>query len=116
MAASPTPLTPVALHILVALAGGAGHGYAIAREVEDATEGAVRLGPGTLYGSLQRLLDAGLIEESGAPTDAGGAHADRRRYYALTDAGERALRADAIRLARAVRMVRARLGPDATTA
>lgn len=106
------PLTPVALHVLLALAGGASHGYAIAHEVEHATEGAVRLGPGTLYGALQRLVDGGLIEEVGAPAGAEGAHAERRRYYALTRAGERALRADARRLARAVRMVRSRLGPD----
>jgi DNA-binding PadR family transcriptional regulator len=106
------PLTPVALHLLVALAGGPGHGYAIAQEVERATDGAVRLGPGTLYGALQRLLDAGLIEETAAPRDAEGAHADRRRYYALTLAGETALRADVRRLARAVRTVRTRLGPD----
>lgn len=110
----PTPvLTPVALHVLLALAGGAAHGYAVAREVEQATEGAVRLGPGTLYGSLQRLVEAGLIEEVPAPAESEGAHADRRRYYALTMAGEQALRADARRLARAVRMVRSRLGPDA---
>lgn len=108
----PQPLTPVALHLLVALAGGPGHGYAVAQEIERATDGAVRLGPGTLYGALQRLLDAGLIEEADAPSDADGAHADRRRYYALTVAGEAALRADVRRLARAVRTVRSRLGPD----
>lgn len=109
-----TPLSPVVLHVLVALAGGAAHGYAIAQEVERATNGAVRLGPGTLYGSLQRLQDAGLIEETRAPAGARGAHSDRRRYYRLTEVGADALREDARRLARVVRAVRGRLGPDAT--
>lgn len=108
------PLSAVALHVLLALAGGAGHGYAIAQEVERASQGSVRLGPGTLYGSLQRLSEAGLIEASDAPVEGGGAHADRRRYYALTALGVRALRADAQRLARAVQLVQQRLGPDAT--
>jgi DNA-binding PadR family transcriptional regulator len=107
------PLSPVALHVLVALAGGTAHGYGIAQEVERATEGAVRLGPGTLYGSLQRLEDAGLIEEVEPPADAEGAHADRRRYYQLTFLGERSLREDARRLARVVRTVRKRLGDAA---
>jgi DNA-binding PadR family transcriptional regulator len=108
------PLSPVALHVLLALAGGAGHGYAIAQEVERASQGSVRLGPGTLYGSLQRLAEAGLIEASEAPADVAGAHAERRRYYALTALGVRALRADAHRLARAVKLVQQHLGPDAT--
>jgi len=82
--------------------------------VERASQGTVRLGPGTLYGSLQRLSEAGLIEASEAPPDVGGALAERRRYYALTALGERALRADAVRLARAVQLVQQRLGPDAT--
>jgi DNA-binding PadR family transcriptional regulator len=99
--------------MLLALAGGRRHGYAIAQEVERATDGSVLLGPGTLYGSLQRLLDAGLIETTEPPPDAAGAHADRRRYYALTALGSRVLRADATRLARAVRQIRQRLG-DAT--
>jgi DNA-binding PadR family transcriptional regulator len=104
------PLTPVALHVLVALAGGAAHGYAVAQEVERATEGAVKLGPGTLYGSLQRLQHGGLIEEVDPPADADGAHADRRRYFELTALGERTLREDARRLARVVRTVKKRLG------
>jgi DNA-binding PadR family transcriptional regulator len=106
------PLTPVVLHILLALAGENLHGYAISQDVEEQTAGAVRLGPGTLYGSLQRLLDAGLIRETAAPADADGAHAERRRYYAITAAGRRALRADAERLATAVRLTRARLGAE----
>jgi DNA-binding PadR family transcriptional regulator len=111
--ADPTPLlplTPVVLHILVALASGERHGYAISRDVEEQTDGALRLGPGTLYGSLQRMTDAGLIREVGAPAGAGGSHAERRRYYAISALGRKALRADAERLAAAVRLTRARLG------
>jgi DNA-binding PadR family transcriptional regulator len=106
------PLTPVVLHVLLALAQQARHGYAIAREVERVTDGAMLLGPGTLYGSLQRMVDAGLIRESAAPADAEGAHAERRRYYEITALGRRALRADTERMAEVVRLARARLGPD----
>src|SRR6185437_15446514 len=56
------PLSPVVLHVLLALAAGERHGYAIAREVEETTGGQVRMGPGTLYGSIQRMLAAGLID------------------------------------------------------
>jgi DNA-binding PadR family transcriptional regulator len=112
-AATHLPLSPVVLHILVALADGARHGYAIAQEVERQTDGSVRLGPGTLYGSLQRLLEGALIAEAMPPAGADGAHADRRRYYAMTPLGRRVLRADTERLAGAIRLARARLGPDA---
>src|SRR5688500_318617 len=77
------PLPPVVLHILLALAAEERHGYAIAQEVERVTGGAVRLGTGTLYGSLQRMLDAGLIREGKTPADEGG-HSERRRYYEIT--------------------------------
>jgi DNA-binding PadR family transcriptional regulator len=109
------PLSPVVLHILVALAGGARHGYAIALEVERVTEGVVRLGPGTLYGSLQRMLDAGLIRETAAPEEGEDGRAERRRYYEMTALGRRALREDAERLARAVRLAKSRLGADAAS-
>lgn len=102
------PLTPVVFHILVALAGGPGHGYAVAQEVERVTDNRVRMGPGTLYGALQRMRDDGLIEEAENPGEE-GAHADRRRYYGLTALGRDALRAEAGRLARAVDLARARL-------
>jgi DNA-binding PadR family transcriptional regulator len=104
------PLTPVVLHILVALADSTRHGYAISQEVERQTDGSVRLGPGTLYGSLQRLLDSGLIAEASPPAGADGSHADRRRYYTITPLGTRVLRADTDRLAGAVRLARSRLG------
>lgn len=102
------PLTPVVFHTLLALAPGPAHGYAIAREVEDVTDGRVRMGPGTLYGSLQRMRDDGLVEEAHNP-GVGGAHAERRRYYALTQLGRAALRAEGERLALAARLVAVRL-------
>jgi DNA-binding PadR family transcriptional regulator len=104
------PLSPAVLHILVALAKGDLHGYGISRDVEEQTDGALRLGPGTLYGSLQRMTDAGLIREVAAPAKAEGSHAERRRYYGITALGRSALRADAERLAAAVRLARSRLG------
>jgi DNA-binding PadR family transcriptional regulator len=103
------PLTPVVLHILLALAAGAGerHGYAIAQEVEALTDGAVRMGPGTLYGSIQRMLAAGLIEE--APARGARGDDDRaRRYYRATALGRRALQRELERLARVVDHARAR--------
>jgi DNA-binding PadR family transcriptional regulator len=102
------PLTPVVFHMLVALADGPSHGYGIAREVEEVTDGRVRLGPGTLYGSLQRMRDDGLIEEAQDPGE-GGVHAERRRYYRLTGLGRAALRAEERRLSAALALARARL-------
>src|SRR5947209_4006503 len=83
------PLTAVVLHILLALADGERHGYAIAAEIENATSGEVRTGPGTLYGSIQRMLDADLIEEVARKraTD----DDERRRYYRATAFGRRVL-------------------------
>lgn len=95
------PLTPVVLHILLALADDrhGKHGYAVAREVEALTDGQVRMGPGTLYGSLQRMLDAGLIEEAERPRRAKpGDDDERRRYYRLTPEGRRVLSLEVTRL------------------
>lgn len=103
------PLTPTVFHVLVALTGEARHGYAIAREVEDLTEGRVSMGPGTLYGSLQRMSDAGLIVEADNPGD-DARRAERRRYYRMTPLGEAALRAESERMMRAVGVVRERMG------
>jgi DNA-binding PadR family transcriptional regulator len=103
------PLTPTVFHVLVALAGGPRHGYAVAQEVEELTEGRIVMGPGTLYGSLQRMQDAGLIEEADNPGD-GGLHAGRRRYYRMTPLGSAALRAESDRLMRAASVAQARLG------
>jgi DNA-binding PadR family transcriptional regulator len=94
MARTKPPSLPV-LHILLALADGPRHGYAIKRAVEERTEGAIRLGPGTLYEAIQRLEEGQLIEEV---AEAGGepAHGQQaqRRYYRLTDDGWTALKRD----------------------
>jgi DNA-binding PadR family transcriptional regulator len=103
------PLTPTVFHVLVSLASEARHGYAIAREVEELTDGRVVMGPGTLYGSLQRMTDGGLIEETENPGDE-GLHADRRRYYRMTALGEAALRAESQRLSRSLAVVQERMG------
>ena len=79
------------IHILLALADGARHGYAIKQDVEERTGGAIRLGPGTLYEAIQRLLDGKLIEET-SPVDAENGQQAQRRYYALTAAGWAILR------------------------
>jgi DNA-binding PadR family transcriptional regulator len=103
------PLTPAAFHTLVALAEGPRHGYAIAQEVEELTDGRIVMGPGTLYGSLQRMLGTDLIEEAENPGD-GGLHADRRRYYRISALGRAALRSESERLLRAVHLAQERLG------
>ena len=100
---SQLPLTPVVFHILLALADGEKHGYAIMQEVERVTDSHISMGPGTLYGSIKRMLAANLIEESDERPD----HTlgdQRRRYYRLTTFGRRVLNAEAARLAQAVRL------------
>ena len=87
----PKPLSPSVLHIMLSLADGARHGYSIKQEVESRTEGAVRLGPGTLYEAIQRLEDGGLIEETDAAAEAANGQEAQRRYYQLTDRGWKAL-------------------------
>jgi DNA-binding PadR family transcriptional regulator len=105
-------LTPVTLNILLALADEERHGYGIGVEVRERTGGKMRLGPGTLYGSLKRMVDGGLVEEveesEGRPAEeSDGAprryDAERRRYYRLTGFGERVLGAELARLERVVR-------------
>jgi DNA-binding PadR family transcriptional regulator len=103
------PLTPTVFHMLVALAEGPGHGYAIAREVEKLSEGRMVMGPGTLYGSLSRMQEQGLIEETENPGD-DGLHAERRRYYRMTSLGTEALRAESARLMQTAAVARQRLG------
>ena len=87
------PLSLPVIHILLTLSTGAAHGYAIKQAVEERTGGAIRLGPGTLYEAIQRLLEGGLIEEHSPRGEepANGQQA-QRRYYALTDRGWDALR------------------------
>lgn len=96
MKRSPKPLPAASLHIVLALLDGELHGYALMRRVSDVSDGAVKMGPGTLYGTLNRLVDDGLIIET---TD-NVAHTDgeRRRYYALTPNGRAAARAELARL------------------
>jgi DNA-binding PadR family transcriptional regulator len=101
------PLKPQWFHIMLSLAGGEQHGYGIMQEVLDRTEGKLRLWPATLYGTIKRLIEADLIEESDerpAPEfdDA------RRRYYRLTSLGRRVLKAECQRLRQLVRTARVR--------
>ena len=107
------PLTPVALNILLALVDEERHGYGIGLEVRERTGGRMRLGPGTLYGSIKRMVDGGLIEESEdrpeEPDDGRrGYDAERRRYYRLTGFGERVLAAELARLEGVVRTAQAK--------
>jgi len=100
------PLPPVTLHILLAIAAGPRHGYAIMQEVAASTDGAIKLGAGTLYRSIQRMLEQGLLEETHrrpAPED----DDERRRYYEITSFGSAVARAEARRLAQLVKLARA---------
>jgi DNA-binding PadR family transcriptional regulator len=99
------PLTPAVFNILLALADGEKHGYAIMLEVETITQGEVKMGPGTLYGSIKRMLAAGLIEECAERPDI-TLDDERRRYYRLTGLGHKALTAEAERLSRQVSTAR----------
>ena len=107
------PLPAATFQILLALVGGERHGYAIMREVREQSGGTVRLGPGTLYGTLKRLLEGGLVEEAGERPDP-ALDDERRRYYRITERGEAVARAEARRLAAMVREARARklIGPE----
>ena len=86
------PLAPAFLHILIALGEGERHGYSIMQDVADRTGGKVRMSPGTLYGSIKRMLEEGLIEELTTGAD------ERRRFYRLTRFGRRVAAAEAERL------------------
>ena len=87
------PLTPAVLHILLALSTEERHGYGIMKQVERESHRKVRMGPGTLYGSLGRMMDAGLIRESDKRFDP-GMDDERRIYYTLTALGRKALGAE----------------------
>ena len=97
------PLSPAMFHVLVALADGDTHGYAILKEVEQLTRGSVRLSTGTLYGIIKRLLADGLIRETGVRTTTGD---DRRRSYVLTPFGKDVARAEAARLEQTIAIAR----------
>ena len=101
------PLTPPVFHILLALADEERHGYGIMQDVAWQTNGALQLGPGTLYGCLKRMLAAGLVEESDERPDP-AMDDERRRYYRMTALGRRVVRAEAERLAGAVTAARSR--------
>jgi DNA-binding PadR family transcriptional regulator len=101
------PLTPAMFEILVALADGERHGYAIMQEVDARTEGKMRIGPGTLYRSIQRLMEDGLITESDE-RPALEMDDERRRYYRITDFGYRVAVAEARRLAELVATAQAK--------
>ncbi len=96
------PLTPAVFHILLALADGELHGYGIMQDIGRQTNDLLQLGPGTLYGCLKRMLAAGLVIESDERPDP-LLDDERRRYYRMTEFGQRVVRAEAERLAAAVR-------------
>ena len=106
------PLTPLSHAVLLALADGALHGYAIMKAIEEQSAGSIRAGTGTLYAALQRMIEEGLIRESERRPEPG--EDARRRYFALTDLGRATARAEARRLADVLALARQkRLGPTA---
>ena len=103
------PLPPTQYHALVALTGGELHGYAIMQAVEASSNGVVRMGPATLYGTLKKLVEAGLVEETARRPAAGDDQ--RRRYYQLTGLGRDVCLAESDRLADLIRRTRTNLRP-----
>ncbi|MDX1436423.1 MAG: PadR family transcriptional regulator [Anaerolineales bacterium] len=102
------PLTPAVVNILLALADGEKHGYAIMQEVETITDGQMTMGPGTLYGALKRLLEMGLVAESDERPDP-ALDDERRRYYRLTPLGQQVLAAEVKRLSALTAAAQARM-------
>lgn len=96
-------LTRSQFHILLTLADGSRHGYGIMQEIRERTDGALELGPGTLYRSIKQLLQRGLISATEAPSTGAGKANDRRRPYSLTRAGKARLKEEAHRLRALVR-------------
>ena len=105
------PLSPATLHILLALTGGDMHGYAIMQDVLRQSEGVYKLGPGTLYDNLQKLVRQGMVKELGAKS---GDEDSRRRYYRLTPLGSGVLAAEISRLESVVRDARLHMRPART--
>src|ERR1700722_6920051 len=97
------PLTPAVFHILLALVGQERHGYDIMQQVKSDSQGAVKMGPGTLYGSLDRMIEAGLVAK-------GNTKDPRRIYYRLTALGQTMLRAETERMSRVALVARRQLG------
>jgi len=104
-----TPLSPAVFHILLSLGDGERHGYALKREISLRTGGKLKLGPGVLYGSINKMLEMGLIEESDDRPDP---HLDdeRRRYYRITTYGRKVAQAEAARMRELVRLAAAKFG------
>ena len=100
------PLSPAALHILLALAGEDLHGYGIMQEITRQSEGKYKMGPGTLYDNLKKLLSQGLVEETGGRS---AANDSRRRYYRLKAMGRGVLSAEVERLDGVLREARTHL-------
>ena len=103
--ASFLPLPPASFHILMVLARGENHGYRIMQDIDEDTGGGFRIGPGTLYTSIKRMLNAGWIEEVDKRSDP-DLNDERRRYYRLTGLGRRVAQAEALRLAATVSLAR----------
>lgn len=101
------PLTPAVFYILLALAAGDRHGYQIMKQVRQDSQGQLKMGTGTLYGSLKRMLADGMIEEAGERPDP-ALDDERRRYYRLTDRGRQALNAELRRYGEVVAIARQR--------
>jgi DNA-binding PadR family transcriptional regulator len=103
------PLSPAVFHILLSLGDGERHGYALKREISLRTGGNLKLGPGVLYGSINKMLELGLIEESDDRPDP---HLDdeRRRYYRITPHGRKVAQAEAARMRELVQLARATFG------
>jgi len=102
-----TPLTPAVFHILLALSSGERHGYGIMKQVEADTQGKVKMGNGTLYGTLKRMLDAGLVKESDKRIDP-EMDDQRRIYYQITGIGAQALASELERFERIVTLAQER--------
>jgi DNA-binding PadR family transcriptional regulator len=104
-----TPLSPSFFHILLSLGDGERHGYALKREISRRTDGKLKLGPGKLYGSINKMLELGLIEESDDRPDA---HLDdeRRRYYRITNYGRKVAQAEAARMRELAQLANATFG------
>ena len=104
---SPIRITPTFFFLLLTLVDGARHGYSMAQEVSEHSDGAIKLGPGSLYWSLGRLADVGLIEEV-ASNQAANSVDERRRYYQLTDLGRTVLKRETETLSKVLSFARAK--------
>jgi DNA-binding PadR family transcriptional regulator len=103
------PLSPSFFHFLLSLGEGERHGYALKREISQRTDGKLELGPGMLYGSVNKMLELGLVEESADRPDP---HLDdeRRRYYRITNYGRKVAQAEAARMRELAQLAAATFG------